>query len=76
MKKLTCKDLGGPCDAELTGNSFEEIGGRSHDHVMEQIARGDEAHRQAVEKMKSASPQEQMAMMAEFQKKYNEALEE
>jgi predicted small metal-binding protein len=73
MKKLTCRDLGGPCDEEITGNSFEEIGSRCRAHVMEQISSGDEAHRTAATKMKSASPEEQKSMMAEFQKRYNEA---
>jgi predicted small metal-binding protein len=75
MKKLTCRDLGGPCDVEITGNSFEEVGKKSHDHVMEQINSGDEAHRAAAEKMRSASPEEQKSMMAEFEKRYNEAPE-
>ena len=73
MKKLTCRDLGGPCDEEITGNSFEEIGSRCRAHVMEQINSGDEAHRAAATKMKNASPEEQKSMMAEFQKRYNEA---
>jgi predicted small metal-binding protein len=75
VKKLTCRDLGGPCDAEVTGNSFEEVGKKSHDHVMEEINRGDEAPRAAAEKMRNASPEKQEAMMAEFEKKYNEAPE-
>jgi len=73
MKKLTCRDLGGPCDQELTGDSFKEIGKKSYDHVMEQIKSGDEAHRAAADKMKNASPEEQKAMMAEYEKRYNEA---
>ena len=75
MKKLTCKDLGGPCDAALTGETFQEIGEKSHGHVMAQIAAGDEAHKAAAEKMKNASPEEQHAMMADFQKKFYEAPE-
>lgn len=75
MKKVTCKDLGGPCDAEIAGSSFEEVGQKSHAHVMEQIQSGDQAHTHAVEKMKNASPEEQKAMMAEFEKNYNEAPE-
>lgn len=73
MKKLTCRDLGGPCDAEITGNSFEEMGKNSHAHVMEQINSDDEAHIAAAAKMKNASPEEQKSMMAEFEKRYNEA---
>lgn len=73
MKKLTCRDLGGPCDAELIGNSFKGIGKNSYDHVMEQINNGDEAHKASAEKMKNASPEEQKSMMAEYEKRYNEA---
>lgn len=73
MKKLTCRDLGGPCDEEITGNSFEEMGNNSRVHVMEQVGKGDEAHVEAVNKMKNATPEDQKSMMAEFEKKYNEA---
>ena len=75
MKKLTCRDFGGPCDAELTGDSFQEIGKKSYDHVMEQINNGDEAHKAAAAKMKNASPAEQQAMMAEYEKRFNESLD-
>jgi len=44
MKKLTCKDLGGPCDEEITGSSFDELANNCKTHVMEQINSGDEAH--------------------------------
>lgn len=75
MKKLTCKDLGGPCDQEITGNSFEEVGNNCKTHVMEQVNAGDGAHVAAVNKMKNATPEEQKAMFAEYEKKYNEAPE-
>lgn len=75
MKKLTCRDLGGPCDAEITGNSIEEVGKKSHEHVMELINKGDEAHKAAAAKMRDASSEEQKTMMAEFEKRYNEAPE-
>ena len=75
VKKLTCRDLGGPCDAEITGNSFEEVGKKSHDHVVDQISRDDESHRAAAEKMRNATPEERKAMMAELEKKYKEAPE-
>jgi predicted small metal-binding protein len=75
MKKLTCRDLGGPCNTEITGNSFEEIGKKSHDHVMEQINHGNEEHQAAANKMRNASPEEQKAMMSEIERRYNEAPE-
>ena len=73
MKKLVCRDLGGPCDTELIGDSFREIGKKSYDHVMEQINNGDEAHKAAAAKMRNASPEEQKSMMAEYEKRFNEA---
>ena len=73
MKKLTCRNLGGPCDTELTGDSFQEIGKKSYGHVMEQIKSGDEVHKAAAAKMRNASPEEQKSMMAEYEKRFNEA---
>ena len=73
MKKLICRDLGGPCDVELMGDSFQKIGKKSYDHVMEQIKNGDEAHQAAADKMKNASPEEQRSMMAEYEKRFNGA---
>ena len=73
MKKLTCRDFGGPCDEAITGNSFSEAGGKCQAHVMEQMDNGDEAHRAAAAKMKNASPEEQKAMMAEYENRFNEA---
>jgi len=73
MKKLTCRDLGGPCDEQITGNSFDEVGRKCRTHVMEQMNNGDEAHQVAAAKMQNASSEEQMAMMAEYEKRYNEA---
>ena len=34
---------------------------------------GDEAHKTAADKMRNASPEEQKSMMAEYEKRYNEA---
>ena len=58
---------------ELTGDSFQEIGKKSYGHVMEQIHKGDEAHKTAAGKMKNASPEEQKSMIAEYEKRLNEA---
>ena len=73
MKTLTCKDLGGTCDAKITGSTFQEVGKNSMMHVMEKIKNGDEAHKTAADKMRNASPEEQKAMMAGYEKRYNEA---
>jgi hypothetical protein len=73
MKRITCRDLGGACDEVITGNSFDEVGNHCRTHVMEQINKGDQAHRAAVTKMQNASPEEQNSMMATFKQRYDEA---
>ena len=37
MKKTTCKDLRGACDAIILGETPEEMGENSKKHVMEMI---------------------------------------
>lgn len=76
MKKLICSDLGGPCDAEITGETFEELGTASKNHVMDMVMKGDADHMAAVEKMKNASPEEQQALFEGFKNKFEEAPEE
>ncbi len=73
MKRLSCRDLGGPCDHKITGTTFEEIGRNSRAHVMRMMEDGDAAHREAAERMRQASPEEQQAMMAEFKRRFDEA---
>lgn len=72
-----CKDLGGPetCEVELSGETFEELGNNSKAHVMKMVEAGDEAHLAAIEKMKNATPEQQQAWFADFQKKFEEAPE-
>ena len=49
MKKLTCRDFGGPCDTELTGDSFQEIGKK----LSEPLHTVKTRHRRALAKLKS-----------------------
>lgn len=73
MKTLTCRDLGGPCDELIAGESFQEIAGKCHAHVMELINNGDEAHQAAAGAMRNASPEQQAAMMSEYEARFNAA---
>lgn len=52
MKKMTCKQLGGVCDKEFTGNSFEEIAEQSKKHGMEMMQAGDQSHAEAMQEMR------------------------
>lgn len=73
MKQLTCRDLGGPCDKIITGDTFEEMGKNCHVHVLEMIAKGDHSHQDSVNAMKNASPETQSTMMNTFQSKFEQA---
>jgi predicted small metal-binding protein len=46
MKTMTCKQMGGPCDAPLHGNSADEVMAEGAKHIEEMAAAGDEGHKQ------------------------------
>ncbi len=49
---MTCRQLGGACDMEFKATSFDEVAGMSKNHAMEMFQKDDEAHLQAMNKMK------------------------
>ena len=51
MKKMTCKQLGGACDIEFLGESFDDIANQSKKHGMEMFQKGDAAHIEAMNEM-------------------------
>ncbi|MCH9659397.1 MAG: DUF1059 domain-containing protein [Bacteroidetes bacterium] len=53
MKSMTCKQLGGACDVEFKANSFEEISEMSKQHGMEMFQKKDQAHLDAMHKMRT-----------------------
>lgn len=73
MKKLTCRDLGGPCDAEFVGDPFDDIGKQSRAHVMEQMQKGDQAQVDAANHMRMATPEQQKALTTRFRKRFDQA---
>jgi hypothetical protein len=52
MKTMTCKDLGGPCDLALHGNTADEIIKAQDKHLKEIVAGGDDSHQGALKDMK------------------------
>ena len=44
MKTMTCKQLGGPCDLVIQGNTADEIIKTQDRHLNDIVAKGDEAH--------------------------------
>jgi hypothetical protein len=52
MKTMTCKDLGGPCDLPLHGNTADDVIKAQDKHLRDVVASGDEAHESALTAMK------------------------
>ena len=52
MKTMTCKQLGGPCDVRHHGKDHNEVIKAQDRHLKEQVAAGDETHREAHEAMR------------------------
>jgi hypothetical protein len=53
MKTMTCKQLAGACEQAFHADTFEEIAEMSKKHAMEMFEKGDKAHLDAMESMKS-----------------------
>ena len=52
MKAMTCKQLGGPCDLPLEGNTADEVIKAQDKHLQEMVAGGDVTHERALKAMK------------------------
>jgi hypothetical protein len=53
VKTMTCRQLGGPCDAEHRGTKADEVIKAQDKHLEEMVANGDEAHRDANDAMRN-----------------------
>jgi hypothetical protein len=52
MKTMTCKQLGGPCDLELRGDTADEVINLQDEHLKAAVADGDASHEPALIEMK------------------------
>jgi hypothetical protein len=52
MKTMTCKQLGGPCEHELRGDTADAVIKAQDRHLKEMIAGGDTTHEGAFKQMK------------------------
>lgn len=52
MKTMTCRQLGGPCEFQLHGNTANEVIKAEDRHLREMVASGDETHEGALTNMK------------------------
>ena len=51
MKTMTCKQLYGPCDTLIHGETAEEMMENSKKHAMDMVAQGDKIHIDAMQAM-------------------------
>ena len=52
MKTMTCKQLGGPCDLAIHGDTADEVIKAQDQHLKDMVADGDQAHEGALKDMK------------------------
>jgi hypothetical protein len=52
MKTLTCKQLGGPCEHQLQGDTADEVIKAQDRHLKQMVANGDDLHESAFQAMK------------------------
>jgi predicted small metal-binding protein len=52
MKTMTCKQIGGPCDFAVHGDSADEVIKAQDSHLREMVASGDATHESALKQMK------------------------
>ncbi len=71
MKKTTCRNLRGACDAEIQGETPEEMGENCRQHVKEMIQSGDEDHKAAVDDMMQLSKEEQESWYEGFKRGFD-----
>jgi len=58
MKSMKCNQLGGACETEFKGETWEEIVEQSKAHSVEMFMNGDQAHLDAKDKMMELMKQE------------------
>ena len=70
MKKLTCKELDGVCDTEITGETPEEMGENAANHAM---SVNDEAHQAKMKEMgeMQKDPEVVKKWMDDFRSKFD-----
>ena len=78
MKSMTCKQLGGACDLEFKGETFEDMAEQSRNHGMEMFQREDEQHMAAMKSMQELmqSPDAMGKWMDEKRKLFDSLPEE
>lgn len=69
MKTITCRQMGGPCDAQIHGETPEEMVNNGAAHVMDM---GDDEHKKVLEMMEAMkdNPDQAEKWNADFATKF------
>lgn len=70
MKKVTCKEMGGPCEAEITGETAEDTATAGYEHIK---GTADEAHKGMKKKIDDSSKEEKAKWMKGFEETFANA---
>ena len=78
MKTMTCRQLGGPCDLELRGDSGDDVVKAQDKHLKDAVGSGDTAHEQAHQEMKNRwkHPVASMGWYRDTKKAFNDLPED
>ncbi len=74
MKRITCKQMGGPCDEVFEGNTSGDIAKAAEKHISA-LAPNDPAHKATYDMMAktASSPETHATWQQNFQKMFDEA---
>ncbi|MEX1064307.1 MAG: DUF1059 domain-containing protein [Candidatus Paceibacterota bacterium] len=72
MKKFTCQEMGGTCEAVMEGETAEEVSQKGQAHVDEMAAQGDESHKALKEGMDAQGEEGKAKWMEEFKAKFDQ----
>ncbi len=78
MKTMTCRQLGGPCDAEFHAETADQVIKSQDSHLKQAVKDGDAAHEQARLDMKGRwkHPKQSMAWYTNTKKTFAELPED
>ena len=63
MKTFTCREMGGPCDEQFSGETMQEVADKGGAHIMGST---DEAHKAMRDQMASSSQEDKQKWMDWF----------
>lgn len=66
MKTLTCRELGGTCDEQFSGETFNETVQKAMPHMM-----GDDAHKTSIMSMEERTGENKEQWMARMQGEFD-----